>query len=186
MLKKMWIIFINCFTISMTANSGYAMFGVMKNRFAGKYGWVTEEEMEDYLALAQSSPGPVAVNSAVQVGQHVAGLPGVFSAVMGIILPPFLIMLLVTYFYTFVSTNPYVRLFIDGMQAGVCAMLLDIMLGLFKTVAKRNHIVYYLLIVISFLYVRLTKYSIFYLAVFCVIVAIVKAMMSGKGVRNHD
>ena len=106
MLKKMWIIFINCFTISMTANSGYAMFGVMKNRFAGKYGWVTEEEMEDYLALAQSSPGPVAVNSAVQVGQHVAGLPGAFSAVMGIILPPFLIMLLVTYFYTFVSTNP--------------------------------------------------------------------------------
>ena len=180
MLKKLWIIFFNCFTISMTANSGYAMFGVMKNRFVGKYGWVTDEEMEDYLALAQSSPGPVAVNSAVQVGQHVAGVPGALAAVMGIILPPFLIMLLVTLFYTFVSTNEYVRIFINGMQAGVCAMLLDIMLGLFKTVVKRNHIVYYLLIVISFLYVRYTKYSIFYLAVFCVLVAIVKALLTKK------
>ena len=60
MFKKIWLIFINTFTISMTANSGYAMLGVIKNRFVHKYGWFTKEEMEDYIALAQSCPGPIA------------------------------------------------------------------------------------------------------------------------------
>ena len=180
MLKKLCVIFINCFSISMTANSGYAMFGVMKNRFVGKYGWLNEDEMEDYLALAQSSPGPIAVNSAVLIGQHVAGIGGAFAAVLGVILPPFLIMALVTLFYNFISANAYVRVFIDGMQAGVCAMLLDVMLGLFSTVVKKNHIVYYRLIVISFLYVRTTSFSIFYLALFCIAAAIIKSLLTAR------
>ena len=185
MFKKAWLLFINTFSISMTANSGYAMLGVLKSRFTDKYGWFTKEEMEDYIALAQSSPGPIAVNSSVLIGYQLAGMPGALAAVLGVILPPFIMMIIVTMFYTFISTNPYVRIFIDGMQAGVCAMLLDVMLGLFSGVAKRNHILYYILMILSFLYVRLTDFSIFYLAVFCIAVAIVKVLVTKKAVK-HD
>ena len=61
--KKLFTLFITTFTISMTANSGYAILGVMKNVFVNKHKWFTEEEMANYIALAQSSPGPIAINA---------------------------------------------------------------------------------------------------------------------------
>ena len=177
MLKNLWLLFFNTFTVSMTANSGYAMLGVIKNRFVDKYGWFTKEEMEDYIALAQSCPGPIGVSSTMIIGYQKFGLPGSLAAVLGVIIPPFIMMILVTFFYTFISTNTYVRTFITGMQAGVCAMLLDVVIGLFNGVKKLNHVFYYTMMVLSFLFVRLTKFSIFYLAVICILVAVVKALL---------
>ncbi len=185
MLKKAFLLFINTFSISMTANSGYAMLGVIKNRFVDKYGWFTREEMEDYIALAQSCPGPVACSSAMIIGYQSCGIIGALASVLGVILPPFIMMIFVTMFYTFISTNTYVRIFIDGMQAGVCAMLLDVVLGLFAGVRKMNRPFYYVMVLLSFLYVRLTKYSIFYLAVICILVAIVKALLIERKVKEN-
>ena len=177
MFKKAWLLFINTFSISMTANSGYAMLGVIKNRFVDKYGWFTKEEMEDYIALAQSCPGPIACSSATIIGYQSCGIIGALAAVLGVILPPFIMMIVVTYFYSFISTNTYVRIFINGMQAGVCAMLLDVVLGLFNGVRKMNKPFYYAMMILSFLYVRLTDFSIFYLALICIGVAVVKTLM---------
>ena len=104
---------------------------------------------------------------------------------MGVILPPFIMMVVVTYFYTFISTNQYVRIFINGMQAGVCAMLLDVVLGLFSGVKKLGKSFYYVMVVLSFLYVRLTDFSIFYLALICIGVAIVKTYMIKRKVDSQ-
>ena len=185
MLKKAWLLFINTFSISITANSGYAMLGVIKNRFVDKYGWFTKEEMEDYIALAQSCPGPFSCSTAMIIGYQSCGIIGALSAVLGVIVPPFIMMILVTYFYTFISTNQYVRIFITGMQAGVCAMLLDVVLGLFTGIIKMNKPFYYIMVLLSFLYVRLTKYSIFYLAVICIIVAVIKTLLIKKEVDEN-
>ena len=185
MFKKAWLLFINTFSISMTANSGYAMLGVIKNRFVDKYGWFTKEEMEDYIALAQSCPGPIACSSTMIIGYQACGFIGAFASVLGVLIPPFVMMVIVTYFYTFISTNTYVRIFIDGMQAGVCAMLLDVVLGLFKSVMKMNDIFYYIMVVFCFLFVRLTKISIFYLALLCIAVAVIKTFMIRKKVEEN-
>ena len=185
MLKKAWLLFINTFSISITANSGYAMLGVIKNRFVDKYGWFTKEEMEDYIALAQSCPGPFSCSTAMIIGYQSCGIIGALSAVMGVIVPPFIMMILVTYFYTFISTNQYVRIFITGMQAGVCAMLLDVVLGLFTGIVKMNKPFYYTMVLLSFLYVRFTEYSIFYLAVICILVVVVKTLLIKKEVDEN-
>ncbi len=186
MWKKAWLLFINTFSISLTANSGYAMLGVIKNRFVDKYGWFTKEEMEDCIALSQSCPGPIACSSSLIIGYRSCGFIGAFAAVLGVILPPFVMMIVVTYFYTFISTNPYVRIFITGMQAGVCAMLLDVVLGLFSGVRRMNKPFYYVMVLLSFLYVRLTKFSIFYLAIICVVTAVVKALLVKKEVEDRS
>ena len=183
--NRIWLLFINIFSISMTANSGYAMLGVLKNRFVDKYGWFTKEEMDDFIALAQSSPGPIAVNSSVLIGYKAAGPAGALAAVLGVIIPPFIMMVVVSLFYNFISTNAYVRIFIDGMQAGVVAMLIDVMTGLFQGVAKRRNILYYLIMLCSFLFVRLTDYSIFFLAMACIAVAIIKALLTTRGVKAN-
>ncbi|MBQ4252886.1 MAG: chromate transporter [Erysipelotrichaceae bacterium] len=184
MLKKLWLLFFNTFTISMTANSGYAMLGVIKNRFVDKYKWFTAEQMGEFIALAQSCPGPVAVSSSMIIGYQSCGLAGGLAAVLGVILPPIIMMILVTMFYTFISTNQLVRIFINGMQAGVCAMLLDVVLGLFAGVRKMNKVFYYIMVVLSFLYVRLTKFSIFYLVLICIAIAIVKTVLFRKEVEE--
>ena len=184
MLKKAWLLFINTFSISMTANSGYAMLGVIKNRFVDKYGWFTKEEMEDYIALAQSCPGPIACSSATIIGYRSCGVIGALASVLGVILPPFIMMVAVTYFYTFISTNTYVRIFIDGMQAGVCAMLLDVVLGLFSGVRKMNNVFYYIMVVLCFLFVKLTALSVFYMALLCIATAIIKTLLIKKKVEE--
>lgn len=183
-LKKIWLLFINTFTISLTANSGYAMLGVIKNRFVDKYGWFSKEEMEDYIALAQSCPGPIACSSSMIIGYQSCGVLGALASVLGVIIPPFIMMIIVTFFYTFISTNQYVRIFINGMQMGVCAMLLDVVLGLFSGVVKFNKLFYYVIVLLSFLYVRLTDYSIFFLALICILIAVIKSLLIKKEVDN--
>ena len=158
----------------MTANSGYAIISVFRNRFVDKYHWFSKEEMDDYIALAQSCPGPVACSSSMIIGYQSAGIIGALAAVLGVIIPPIVMMMLVTTFYTWISTNQTVRIFITGMQAGVCAMLLDVIIGMFKGVMKMNHIYYYAMVVLSFLYVRLTDFSIFYLTLICIAIAVIR------------
>lgn len=178
---KLWILFITAFTSSITANSGYAILSVMKNRYVNKYHWFTEDEMNDYIALAQSAPGPMAVNGAVVVGYQTCGILGAVVSVLGIILPPLIIMTLVTIFYQHIVTNKYVQVFMQGMQAGVCALLLDVIISLFTSVTKDNKSIYpYILIVAGFLYVRYTNLSIFFLALACIVCALIKCLLWDK------
>lgn len=184
MIRKAWILFINTFLISMTANSGYAMLSVFKNRFVEKYGWFSKEDMDDCIALAQSCPGPIACSSATIIGYLSCGIIGALAGELGVILPPFITMAAVTYFYTFISSNIYLRIFISGMQAGVCALLLDIVLGMFSGIRKKNDVFYYAVIILSFLYVRVTDLSIFYLAIICIVTAVVKTLMIRRKVEK--
>mgnify|MGYP002515375916 CR=1 FL=1 len=149
-------------------------------------GWFTHGQLADMVAVSESTPGPIGVNMATYCGMTTAGIPGALAAVFGVILPPFIMMILVTFFYTFISTNPYVRLFIGGMQMGVCAMLLDVVLGLFNGVRKMNNIFYYIMVVLCFLVVCLSKLSVFYLALLCIAVAIVKTLMIKIKVEHRN
>ncbi len=173
-LRKLVILFKTTFLISLTANTGYAILSVMKANFIGKYHWFSEEEMSDYIAMAQSAPGSMAINASMIIGWQIAGLAGSIAAVVGCALPPLLVMMAVTLFYNRIISNPYVTQFMKGMQFGVTAMLLDVMLGLFKNVTKKGVFYPCCLIVLSFLYVKLFNRSIFYLALGCIVISVMK------------
>ncbi len=177
LLSKLAALFIATFTISCTANSGYAILAVMKDDFVNKRKWLTEEEMADYIAIVQSSPGPMAVTSSTVVGYHVAGPAGTFAAVLGVILPPFLVMVLVTYFYEAIVGNPYVGFFLRGMQMGVVAMLFDVIIGLFRNATSKGGIYPFVVIALSFVYVRFTGFSIVWIVLGCIVAGIAKALL---------
>ena len=82
--------------------------------------------MLDLVAIAQASPGPIAVNGAVAVGYKLAGLPGILTAVAGAILPPFVILTLISLFYTAFRDNSVIQALLRGMRAGVCAVILSV------------------------------------------------------------
>ncbi len=179
------MLFTTAFTISMTANSGYAMLSVMKNVFAVKRKLFSEDQMNDFIGLAQSAPGPVAVNGSMVIGYQVAGFAGGLSAVLGCIIPPIVMMILVTIFYSVIVNNQYVRIFMAGMQAGVAAMLVDIIIGLFKNITKADKTWYpFAIMAVSFVFIRYTKYSVFFLVIACIIMALIKTYLIGKKVAE--
>ncbi len=174
--SRLLVLFTTTFTISMTANSGYAILSVMKNTFVHKYRWFSEEEMNDYIAMAPSIPGPIAISASMITGYQAAGLPGALAAVAGCALPPLLVMIIVTFFYNSLIANPYIALFLKGMQYGVAAMLLDVLLGLIDNALKGEKIYPVILIVLSFLYIRLLNWSVFFLAGACILLGIIRAL----------
>lgn len=183
LLGRMLALFLATFTISATANSGYAIIAVMKDDFVNKRKWFTEDEMNDYIAIVQSCPGPMAVTSSMVVGYQSAGLLGSFAAVLGVITPPFAVMVLVTVFYEAIVSNPYVTVFMRGMQMGVVAMLLDICIGLYRNATDGEKVYPVVIMVLAFLYVRLTGCSIMWLAIGCGVAGAVKALLIKKEVE---
>lgn len=170
-------LFLATLTISATANSGYAIIAVMRDDFVNKRKWFTEDEMSDYIAIAQSCPGPMAVTSSMVVGFQSAGILGSLAAVWGVITPPFVIMVLVSIFYQTIVSNPYVTIFMRGMQMGVVAMLLDVCIGLFLNATKKPGAYPLVVMAIAFLYVRLTNCSIMWLAIGCGMAGAIRALL---------
>ncbi len=101
-------------------------------------------------ALAQSSPGAIAVNAAILVGWQVEGLIGMIVAVLGTIIPPMVILSVISVFYNAFATNRYIALLLKGMQAGVAAVILDVVFDLGGKVLKTRSWVYIALMVAAF------------------------------------
>ncbi|MBR3124277.1 MAG: chromate transporter [Mogibacterium sp.] len=166
--------------MSSTANSGYAMISVMEKVLVKRLGLLSEEELSDCTAMAQSSPGPVAINSSCLVGYRVAGLPGALAAMIGCALPPIVFMILVTAFYQFIVTNSYVALFMRGMQAGAVALVLNFAIGLFTGIQKKKDLFLWILAAISLVYIEFTGFPVYYLALFCIATAVAKTFLLKK------
>ena len=179
-LKRWLVLFVTMMAISSTANSGLAILSVIKNTFVQKRKWITEEQMNDYIALCQSSPGPLAINASNIVGYHVGGIGGAVAAVLGCAIPPLVIMLLVSVFYSVIIGNDWVRVFMKGMQAGVIAMLVDLIWDMFKNVTKEQKIYPIAIMVVSFLFAWFTRFSTFFLVIGCIAVAVASFLLKRK------
>ena len=135
---------------SFTFGGGFVIVTFMKKKFVDELHWIDEQEMLDMTALAQSSPGAIAVNAAILVGWQVEGLLGMLIAVLGTIIPPMLIRSIISLFYNAFATNIYVALVLKGMQAGVAAVILDVVCDLGDKVVKGHSPLYIGLMVAAF------------------------------------
>lgn len=135
---------------SFTFGGGFVIVTFMKKKFVDELHWIDEQEMLDMVALAQSSPGAIAVNAAILLGWRIDGLLGMMTAVLGTILPPIAILSVVSLSYAVFSTNPYVALVLKGMQAGVAAVILDVVCDLGGKVVKTRSPLYIALLAASF------------------------------------
>ena len=125
---------------SFTFGGGFVIVTFMKRKFVDELHWIDELEMLDLVALAQSSPGAIAVNAAILVGWRVCGFAGMLTAVLGTILPPMIILSVISLFYAAFASNVYVALVLKGMQAGVAAVILDVTCSLGGSVLKEKSV----------------------------------------------
>ena len=136
-LSFYWKLFSATFSLSaFTFGGGYIIIPLMRKKFVEQYHWIEEEEMMDLTAIAQSSPGAMAVNASILVGYRLAGIPGTLVTVLGTILPPLIILSIISIGYTAFRDSVAVSLVLRGMQAGVAAVIVDVVITMAKTICK--------------------------------------------------
>lgn len=137
--KVLWKLFLSTLYLSaFTFGGGYVIVTLMKDKFVDKYHWIEENEMLDLIAIAQSAPGAIAVNGAIVVGYKLAGLAGVLTAIFGTVLPPFLIISVISVFYQIFRDNFIIRELLDGMQAGVGAVIASVVWDMAAGITKKK------------------------------------------------
>ncbi len=136
-----WKLFKATFALSaFTFGGGCVIVPLMREKFVNRYQWLQEEEMLNLTAIAQSAPGPLAVNASILVGFHLAGIPGAAITILGTILPPFLILSVISMIYTWFKSNLLISLMLRGMQAGVAAVVLDVTLSMAQCIVAEHQI----------------------------------------------
>jgi chromate transporter len=127
-------IFWSFFKISpITFGGGYAIIPVIEREVVTKRGWVKEDDISKVLAVSQSAPGAIGVNSAIFIGYQVGGIRGALAAMLGITLPTFIIIILLGMLFLTVQHHPKVEAAFEGMRAAVVALILYAGLKVGKT-----------------------------------------------------
>ncbi len=137
---------------AFTFGGGYAMISLLENEFLVKKQWITKEEFMDMIAIAESTPGPVAVNSATYIGYKIGGAAGSLSATLGVVIPSFSIIYIISMFFERFISFKYVSLAFRGIQVCVIYLILSAGLSLLKQLEKT---VLHILILLSVLTVML-------------------------------
>ncbi|MBQ6839102.1 MAG: chromate transporter [Oscillospiraceae bacterium] len=136
-LKQLWQIFAAFFRIgAFTFGGGLAMIPLIQKEAVEKHGWVSDDDILEIVAIAESTPGPIAINAATFVGYRAAGVLGSAFATFGTVLPSFVIILLISYVLRQFQQLPAVQYAFWGIRAGVLAMLIKSLYTMFKKSAK--------------------------------------------------
>lgn len=136
-----WKLFWATFRLSaFTFGGGYVIVPLMRREFVMHLHWIEDDEMLDLTAIAQSTPGAMAVNASVLVGYRMAGIPGACITVLATVLPPFLILSVISLFYAQFRDNWVVNLVLRGMQAGVAAVICDVVVSMSQNIFKLRRI----------------------------------------------
>lgn len=123
-MKFYWELFRSFFKIgAFTLGGGYAMIPLIEDEVVNKKRWITADEFTETLTLAQSAPGPIAVNAAVFVGYKLRGLKGVLTSVLGSVIPSFVVILCLAIFFPNIRDNEVVARVFSGLRPAVVALI---------------------------------------------------------------
>ena len=139
--KRYWELFMVFFKLgAFTFGGGYAMIPLIQNEVVNKRKWSTDEEFIDMLALAQSAPGPISLNTALFIGSKRMGFRGSLVSGIGLIIPSFLVILTIAIFLMQFKENPVVERVFKGIRPAVVALIAAplYMLGKSANINKRN------------------------------------------------
>lgn len=185
--KKMWILFKTMFVLSScTFGGGFVIISLMKQKFVEELGWMEESEMLDVTAITQSAPGPLVVNASVIVGYRMAGIAGALSAVLGAILPPMIIISIISVFYDQFRTNKYIAVALQVMRAGVAAVIFDVVIKLTANICKTRRILYIAMMCIAFVAAYVFNVSAMLIIFVCLGIGLVDLVITlRKGGATH-
>lgn len=165
---------------AFTFGGGYVIIPLMKKKFVDDLHWIEEEEMLNLAAIAQSSPGAVAVNASILLGYRIAGVLGALVTILGTVLPPFIILSMISLFYTAFRENIIVNAILKGMQSGVAAVIADVVINLGANIAKQKELVSIFIMIGAFVATYFLKVNVMYIILICGFIGAVKVFANEK------
>ena len=184
-MRILWKLFYSTLYLSaFTFGGGYVIITLMKKKFVDEYRWIEEEEMLDLVAIAQSSPGPIAVNGAIVVGYKLAGMAGVLVSILGTVLPPFVILTVVSFFYEAFQSNFYVKTILDGMQCGVAAVIASVVYDMAKGVIEGKSLVSNLIMAAAFTVTFFFQMNVVYVVLICIGLGVLRVLWGRRGEKS--
>ena len=180
--SKLWTLFKSMFVLSAcTFGGGFVIVSLMKKRYVEELKWLDEDEMLDVTAITQSCPGPLPVNASVIIGYRMAGVVGSLTAILGTIIPPMVILSIISLFYNQFRTNPYIATALQVMRAGVAAVIFDVVINLAGNVLKTKRILYITMMVIAFVATYFLDVSAMVVIIVCLCIGLIDlAVTMGK------
>ena len=172
MLKKLFALFFTFMKIgAFTFGGGYAMIPLIQRETVEKWKWISDDDILEIIAIAESTPGPFAINSATFIGYRVAGFWGSFMATFGVILPSFVIITIISYVLNEFQHLKAVSYAFNGIRAGVLALIIKSLWSMYKKMPKK--LVSYIIAVIAFVAVAFLNINVLIVIVSCAILGLI-------------
>ena len=161
-------LFTSTFYLSaFTFGGGYVIIPLMKRKFVDDLKWLEENEMLDMAAIAQSAPGAVAVNASILLGYRIAGISGALITMLGTVLPPFIILSVISVFYQIFRTNIVVSAILRAMRPAVTAVIADVVFSMGVGVLKRKELTSILIMLGAFIASCIFKINVILIVLAC-------------------
>ena len=171
------LFFSTLYLSAFTFGGGYVIVTLMKQKFVDELHWIQEDEMLDLIAIAQSAPGAIAVNGAIVVGFKLAGA---VTAIVATIIPPFLIITVISYFYELFRDNYIVSSVLSGMQAGVGAVIASVVLDMGSGVLKQKSVLSAVVMLTAFIATYVYKVNAVYIILACIAIGVVRTVVQQR------
>jgi chromate transporter len=128
-------LFTSTFIVSaFTFGGGFVIIPLLKKKFVDELNWIEESEMMDLAAIAQSTPGPIAINCSILIGYKLTGIKGALITAFGAALPPLIVISVISMAYEAFKTNTVVKFALRGMQAGIAAVIVDVVISMTRSI----------------------------------------------------
>ena len=172
---------------AFTFGGGYAMIALLEDEFVDKRSWLNESEFLDMTAIAESTPGPVAINAATYLGYKLAGFKGALAASLAVCIPSFAIIYVISFFYEGFQQITWVASAFKGIQACVVYLILSAGLRMFIEMKKNVfNVSIFAVVSVSFIFVSLfgISFSSIYYILICGVVGVVVGTL--HNMRNRE
>jgi chromate transporter len=179
--QKLLKLFLSTLYLSaFTFGGGYVIITLLKNKFVDELHWIDDNEMLDLVAIAQSAPGPIAVNGAIVIGYKVCGIPGILCAVLGAVIPPFVILTVISFFYAAFKTNFVIQALLSGMKSGVCAVIISVVWDMCAGILKSKDVVDILIMAAAFIANYFLRVNVVLIILAAAAVGVVRTLLQNR------
>ena len=178
-LKKALQLFWTFFKIgAFTFGGGYAMIPLIQREVVEEKEWITDDDILEIIAIAESTPGPIAINSATFVGYRVCGFWGSFFATLGVVLPSFVVILAISFILNQFQNLKAVQYAFKGIRAGVLALLIKALWTMYKKCPKG--LVSYIVIAFSFIAVAFIDLPVLLVIISCALFGLISSIIISR------
>lgn len=176
-----WLFGMNLFISAFTFGGGYVVVPMIRKYFVERKELFGEEELMDMAAVAQSSPGAIAINLSALAGYRAGGMAGLWISGAAAVLPPLLILSVVSRWYTIFAANTLIAATLKGMQAGAAALIVDLVVDMTAMIIKERSLFFTMMIPLCFLASYLFHIQVLMILFLCCALCVIRVVCFRKG-----